>query len=168
MPYKDPAKAKAAAHDRYVRSRERCLARSKRWADEHPEERRKLSRESRTRARAKDPEKVRKYNKSWRKNNLERARVREKAYRERTLERERSQHRKRLYGLTPEQYDEMLAAQGGKCAICRSEFDGTPHVDHDHATGKVRGLLCNGCNRCLGFANDNQQTLERAAAYLRR
>lgn len=72
--------------------------------------------------------------------------------------------RQRTYGLTPEQYDAMLAAQGGLCAICRR--DRVLVVDHDHATGAVRGLLCTPCNTGLGLFLDAPAALLQAAAYL--
>ncbi|MDQ1746247.1 MAG: hypothetical protein QOD07_510 [Frankiaceae bacterium] len=59
----------------------------------------------------------------------------------------------------------MIAAQGGSCATC----DGKPeHVDHDHATGKVRGVLCFNCNQALGNVRDSVQTLTRLRSYLGR
>lgn len=63
----------------------------------------------------------------------------------------RRAHLKHRYGITVEQYDEMLAAQGGHCALCPWEpSDGKVlAVDHDHETGRVRGLLCRGCNLAL-------------------
>ena len=65
---------------------------------------------------------------------------------------DRKSHLKRKYGLTLEEYDAMLAAQGGVCAICRQPRpeERTLHVDHDHATGAIRGLLCFTCNNALG------------------
>lgn len=77
---------------------------------------------------------------------------------------------KRKYGMTLEQYDEMLAAQGGVCAICGGPHVGTGgryHVDHDHDTGKVRGLLCGPCNTGLGQFKDSSLVMEKAMAYLR-
>lgn len=76
---------------------------------------------------------------------------------------------KRKYRLTEEDVAQLLADQGGSCAICGSmpESNATLHVDHCHATGRVRGLLCNKCNRALGYFRDSPQTLLRAAAYLR-
>lgn len=78
----------------------------------------------------------------------------------------------RLYGLTLDAYDRMVAQQGGRCAICGSpEADGKWkrfHVDHDHETGRVRALLCNGCNRGLGFFQDKPEALRAAADYLER
>jgi hypothetical protein len=61
-------------------------------------------------------------------------------------------HLKATYGITPEQYDEMLSAQGGTCAICAAPPRPSRRlaVDHDHQTGKIRGLLCGLCNVSLG------------------
>lgn len=79
------------------------------------------------------------------------------------------------YGITLAQYDEMLAEQGGKCAICRgaepgARWKGSPYfsVDHCHTTGKVRGLLCAECNKGLGHFKDETISLIRAAEYVRR
>jgi hypothetical protein len=72
------------------------------------------------------------------------------------------------YGLSTGEYDAMLAKQGGRCAICclrpRSK---RLAVDHDHKTGRVRGLLCGSCNRrLLGAAHDDPAILRRALGYL--
>lgn len=73
---------------------------------------------------------------------------------------------KTTYGLTPEQYDEMYSKNEGKCYICLEKKDYYLHVDHDHKTGKVRGLLCHGCNNALGLFKDNKDSLLRAIEYL--
>lgn len=70
------------------------------------------------------------------------------------------------YNLTPEQYEDMLGEQNYCCPICTQAFTKPPHVDHDHATEKVRALLCGSCNRLLGLAYDSKQTLTNAVAYL--
>lgn len=78
---------------------------------------------------------------------------------------------KKKYGLTLEAYDELLASQGGCCAICGAEKAGGRgrfHVDHCHATGKIRGLLCHGCNIGLGSFRDDAAVMRRAADYLER
>ncbi len=74
----------------------------------------------------------------------------------------------KTYGLEPGQYAELYAAQGGKCAICQRATGATRRlaVDHCHATGEVRGLLCKFDNRLLGIARDDPAFFLRAAAYL--
>jgi hypothetical protein len=74
-----------------------------------------------------------------------------------------------VYGLTPEAFDELLAGQGGCCAICRTTEAGKKGwcVDHNHATGQVRGLLCASCNLAIGYMADDPARHEAAARYLR-
>lgn len=74
------------------------------------------------------------------------------------------------YGITPEGYDSMLAEQDGRCAICRTLEPGRNFfvVDHDHDTGKVRGLLCVKCNSGLGMFDDDPVVLMHATQYLTR
>lgn len=82
--------------------------------------------------------------------------------------------RQQKYGITSEQYDELLASQGGVCAICGQPERSKSRnghllklaVDHDHETGTVRGLLCDRCNRGLGFFGDDPERLAAAIAYL--
>ena len=83
---------------------------------------------------------------------------------------------KNVYGMTTGEHERMLAAQAGVCKICcqeeaRRHKDGSAvalHVDHDHATGIVRGLLCHRCNVGLGSFNDDPSRLRAAANYLER
>lgn len=79
------------------------------------------------------------------------------------------------YGLTPSQYDDLLASQDGCCAICGDPPDPNGvraasrlHVDHCHETGRVRGLLCVRCNPALGLFHDRPGLLRAAADYLER
>lgn len=62
----------------------------------------------------------------------------------------------------------MLAAQNNRCGICEKIFSGPPYVDHDHATGKVRALLCNRCNLGIGHFYDDPALLQRAISYLQK
>jgi hypothetical protein len=71
------------------------------------------------------------------------------------------------YGITVADRDAMIAAQGGGCAVCGSSLT-PPHVDHCHATGQVRGVLCGRCNNGLGQFRDSVETLLLAALYLAR
>ena len=75
--------------------------------------------------------------------------------------------REREYGLPAGWIKEQLLRQNAQCAICGREISAvTAHVDHDHATGKVRGLLCRPCNYLLGMSHDDPDHLRRAIAYL--
>ena len=99
---------------------------------------------------------------SWRKNNPE------------SLKQSTQRTKIRLkYGLTIQETLNILDLQGGKCAVCSKEisFDAKekaniPHVDHDHKTGIVRGLLCLTCNTGLGMFGDSEDLLEAAKIYL--
>jgi hypothetical protein len=80
----------------------------------------------------------------------------------------RAENLKRRFKLTTGQYDEMALLQCGLCAICGEECATNRRlaVDHDHATGKIRGLLCQACNTSLGKFKDSPALLRRAANYL--
>lgn len=82
---------------------------------------------------------------------------------------DRQASRSYKYGITPEQYKDMHETQQGKCAICNTEPKTKRglHVDHDHGTGKVRGLLCHGCNVALGSFKEDVTLLNKAIEYLR-
>lgn len=81
---------------------------------------------------------------------------------------------RKTYGITSERYEEIANQQGGLCAICSKQCSTSVnsgkekrfHVDHDHETGKIRGLLCNHCNRGLGCFMDNPELLLHAYRYL--
>lgn len=97
----------------------------------------------------------------------------------RTFARQRNRARKlKTFGLTLADYQQLLEDQHGVCAICNQpetaapamKYDDTTRplaIDHDHTTGKVRGLLCHRCNVVLGLADDDPDRLETAARYLR-
>lgn len=103
------------------------------------------------------------------------------AWTDANLDRARDTHLRREYGITLDEYEALLSDQGGVCAICgdppyvpeadRPRRQGRPTrailaVDHDHDTGRVRGLLCIPCNRGLGFLRDNPKILRSAFEYL--
>lgn len=81
----------------------------------------------------------------------------------------------RKYGISLLQYSQMFLAQNGRCAICQGSYGGQRNgepkalaVDHCHATGKVRGLLCEACNQLIGKAKERTETLLAAVSYLER
>lgn len=103
------------------------------------------------------------------------------AWTDANIDRARDTHLRRQYGITLNDYEVLLSAQGGVCAICgnppyipeaeRPRRQGRPTrailaVDHDHDTGHVRGLLCIPCNRGIGFLKDSPKILRSAFEYL--
>lgn len=122
----------------YAKNRERLLAKHKIWHEAHKEERReKLI--------------------AWRKR--PEVRLHQKNY-----------DFKHKYGITVLEYDELVKKQEGKCALCgkipRKLKKIGLHVDHDHRTGKVRGLLCSKCNTSIGALGDTGEGLIKAAMYV--
>ena len=106
----------------------------------------------------------------WRQANRERIRADGARWRRANTEKLRALRRKRKYGLTMDGMAALLEAQNGRCALCSALLNGDSrtHVDHDHETGRVRGLLCNVCNSGLGSFADSPERLRYAAAYLER
>jgi hypothetical protein len=88
----------------------------------------------------------------------------------RDTNKERSKQRVRLkrYGLVREDFDSLLASQGGTCAVCKTaEPRGNGWcIDHCHQAGDVRGILCNNCNTAIGLFSDNPDHLRAAAEYI--
>lgn len=76
----------------------------------------------------------------------------------------RARHLKRKYGMTEADRDELTASQMGVCCICLSSS--AEHVDHDHETGRVRGVLCFSCNAALGQFKERPEVMSRAISYL--
>jgi len=75
----------------------------------------------------------------------------------------REYHLRRRYGITMAEVDAMIADQGGMCAVCSGKPE---HVDHDHKTSRVRGILCFNCNQALGNVRDNPEVLQGLIDYL--
>lgn len=106
---------------------------------------------------------MREYYQKNRDRRLERAKV---DWQNRDREHQKNLRRKHRYGITADQFNEMLDRQGGLCALCREKPP--VDVDHCHDTKKVRGLLCRSCNVGLGQLGDTVDGLVRAIAYLER
>lgn len=149
-----PERAKAAGDAYREKNREREAERSAKWAAENPEG---VKAASRAHYQA-NKEKRAAQTRAWREANPEKHR-----------RIQRNSQLKRKYGITLEDYEQALAEQGGTCAICNCEPEENKnlHVDHCHATSRIRGLLCGHCNKGLGLFRDHPDNLERAAAYLR-
>ena len=130
--------AKISKRERYLKNRQREIDRAKEWQAANPERHAENQRRRRERPDVKL--------------------------------REREGHLLRKFGMTLAQYEQLFAAQGGVCALCGKPP--TPgislHVDHDHSTGILRGLLCFKCNNALGDYDDDPERLRAAASYLDR
>lgn len=115
------------------------------------------------------------YDQAWYKKNKEKKVAKAKVWRKNNPDKTAKWSRKRIlrinFQLTEEEYDQKLQKQSGCCAICKKHQDKLKlklAVDHDHATGQVRSLLCGNCNRGLGFFKDNSDFLQEAINYLLR
>lgn len=152
-----PERRKANQHAYYMRHREEFLAKEKAryqanreairaqrnaYAEAHKDEINARARE----AHRLNPERKRESVRRWRVRNNPRLRDR---------------------GLTAQVYDAMLELQENACAICWEPFTAQPKIDHDHAMGHVRGLLCHQCNVAIGLFHENPDYMHRAIRYLR-
>lgn len=152
----NPEIARARKSAAYQANREEWSARNKAWREANPERKRTIDREWSERNR----ERKAAVNKAWRAENLDTTRSKKREYILRTK-----------YGIGTVQYEELLRLQGGGCAICGSRRPGGPKnrsfaVDHHHATGAVRGLLCFHCNTAIGHLREDPELLQRAIEYL--
>jgi hypothetical protein len=149
--------------------------RAKRNRLKNPEKLRTKSKIYARTMRETNPEKVNQRQREYRKNNPEKFKEYYQKHREKRLREARIGTLKKKYGLTLESYEEMLLKQEGKCAICESGFGdkkpNLPNIDHNHITGKVRGLLCSPCNIVLGYVEKRENTIsdfyERFTEYLK-
>lgn len=116
----------------------------------------------------KSSEYARKKAKAWRLANPDRVKEYRKANRPATYLTESA----RKYGITAEKFSELMVNQNEACATCRRPFHWLdkktkPHIDHCHASQKVRGILCNRCNTVLGLVADSKALLAALTAYLK-
>lgn len=134
-----------------------------------PEKYKEYQREYRARHRAS----ARAYNMTYRALNAENVRESDRLRHQRRVAADstavrqgtRRQHLRREYGISQEQFEELRAVQGSRCAICRRRRHDL-HVDHNHRSGEIRGLLCGSCNRAIGLLRDDPDLAHRASVYL--
>lgn len=148
----------------YLKNRDKIIAKSLLYYSNNREQVKKqvrerykrnplISLESHRKWAKKYPEKIKESQKTWKERHPEKRKLYTR------------NSRIRAYGIEPETYYEMLKNQGNECAICkRKSTRRAMNIDHDHATGKVRGLLCDGCNLKLGFVEN--RFFEKALQYL--
>lgn len=134
--------------------------------------------------RGRDPKRHAEHQRLYREQNRDRIAAQRRAYREanrdviaakkaayhrRNRDAELARMRENKYGISSPRYRELLAAQDGRCALCRELLifgRGRSAVDHDHKTGQIRGVLCGRCNTALGKFGDDPARLRRAAEYV--
>lgn len=135
------------------------MAYTKEYYEAHKDEIRAKSRAYRRKLYAENPEKVVADNRASRARRRARGKIVDDP------EKGRNRQLRRMYGITIVEYRAMEAALGGACASCGVVPETTLHVDHDHATGKVRGLLCHSCNTALGLLKDNAEVIQKLVEY---
>lgn len=158
----NPERVKARQAGYYQANKEHVKARTKAWAEANPERKKETDRAY---YEANKEEMGRK--------NRENYRAKKDYYQE--YERRRSKdkvayNRERSYGISPEEFARLETVQDHRCAICRTPFlpgkrQGA-HLDHCHASGRIRGLLCDGCNKGIGAADDDTEILGTIIQYL--
>lgn len=143
---------------------------ARKWYKLNREKKLELSREySKTHREMK-----RKSTKEWKKRNPEKVKIISKRSNDKNREKINEKNRKGrykaqlkyMYGITEEYYKNMVELQEGKCLICGFTSDRRLYVDHNHITGKIRGLLCMKCNAGLGMFQDNPVIIKNAYNYI--
>jgi len=136
------------------------------WRAANPEASAAASRRRNEAVKA-DPERLARY----REHHAHWKRQRYRTHRSEVRRHHRNSYLRTTYGIEPEEYDRRLAEQGDRCAVCPATEPGRGKkyfpVDHCHETGRIRGLLCDRCNRAIGLLRDDPDLLETAARYLR-
>jgi hypothetical protein len=157
----------------YIRNKEKINTRSKEYYDTHKEERirnkEKIKAESKEYYDTHKKERI-EYSKEYRKNNVEKIRKYRRQYDKNNSLKKKNTDIKRKYGITLEEYNIIHNKQENKCLICgkhQSEIKIPFAIDHNHKTGKIRGLLCGKCNLGLGYFDDNINLLLKAVKYLK-
>jgi len=185
----DDARSRKRANARryYERHREELLAKAKTiYRDRRRETMRRLYEERREEIKERsrrwykaNKERGEETRRSWAARHPEQMLEYKRAYELRNIDKNLDRRLRASFGISLDNYNQMLEVQGGVCAICGRAGQGRDGrgvnpdkprrlcVDHDHATGAVRGLLCGWCNRTLGRFDNDAERFEKAAAYLR-
>jgi hypothetical protein len=125
--------------------------------------------------RSENEKEIKIYEKNYKLKNKDKITIQSKENYQENIEKRRWSRIKRIYGITEKEYNEMLNNQNNVCSICLQSERRKAHngnvcnlsIDHNHKTGKIRGLLCHDCNVAIGHFDDNSETLERAIKYLK-
>ena len=158
-----------------MRKKKTLTTEQKAYAAEYAKKLRKnnpeKAKESSKKTRENNREKIRERQRIWLENNQEKHNENAKVWYSDNKERARNNYLIRMFGITLDEYNIILANQDNKCAICGDDNGGSVRrfsVDHDHENGNVRGLLCRGCNVGIGNLKDDVEILEKAIEYIRK
>jgi hypothetical protein len=117
----------------------------------------------------KNKDKLNKYQKEYDKKHRKSKKEYDKKYREKNKgdkkEYQKKYTLKRSYGISTDQYNDMMNKQNGKCSICNEPLK-KPNIDHEHQTGYVRDILCHNCNTGIGYFKENPELLQKGIEYL--
>ena len=102
----------------------------------------------------------------WAKKNIEKLATRARLRYQKNPQKELDRVRFKKYGISGDEYREIIKKQGERCPICGNSILKNLSVDHDHVTGKIRGLICNACNLAIANAGDSPDRLRAMAEYL--
>jgi hypothetical protein len=144
-------------------NRVKSLRNSASWRTNNPEKAKSLYAQWRKNNRARR----RTNNERWAQANPDKIKQSQKRWYEANPDKVKNAALKRYYGITLKERDDLLRAQNGLCLVCAKPITHYPCVDHNHATGQVRGILHSKCNTAIGLFNDDPATLERAITYLK-
>lgn len=139
---------------------------ARQWRKNNPQK----SAEHAKRSRIKNKDKIVERQRKWCAQNKEHHIQNSKEWYKNNKDRVRDLRLQREFGMTLEEYNAMFVSQNGLCSICGGGPDAKNKrlaVDHDHKTGKIRSLLCRGCNVGIGNLKDSPDLLEKAAKYIR-
>ena len=172
-------KEQKAAYDKeyYIKNKEAICDRVKTYQEDNREKRlaqqkeyREKNKEAIKEYREKNKEQIAAQQKEYYEKNKEQIAAQRKEYNEKNKEQKAAYWREKKYGLSSEDYKNMLDEQNDKCKICLTSFTILDtkhiHVDHCHTTNKIRGILCGMCNLGLGHFKDDIQKLTKAINYL--
>lgn len=157
---RDPEKYNARARRYREQNPGKADDASRLYRERHPERVADIQR----RYRAANPDKIRQIQRDYKEQNPEKIRAWKRKYYSQSPERNRERSLQRNFGIGLQQFNAMLKAQEGLCAIC-TEAPATD-VDHNHLTGQVRAVLCAPCNRGLGHFREQERIFKNALAYL--
>lgn len=119
-----------------------------------------------TKWKKENKDKIREKSRIWRGKNLKHLSTLARIRYNKNPQKELDRRRFKKYGITGEEFRTIIEKQGIRCPICEKGIGKNLSVDHDHITGKIRGIICNKCNLAIGNAEDSPDRLRKMANYL--